>query len=190
MPRVKHDLTRAQRNNLKKLATYLESLPEDYEHFEMDIFISQPDVCGSDEPEFAKYARENGGVAQHGCGTVACAVGHGPAAGVLFRPSDMGNAIRWIHDKGYVSFKVPVWDRYSNRFCNEDTALWSWLFGGQWSDFDNHHWGAAARIRYVLAGKPLPEHWGSRFSEIQDGDVELYADFRVSEPVPLEKEAA
>lgn len=40
-------------------------------------------------------------------------------------------------------------------------------------DGDNHHYGAAARIRYVLAGKPLPE-----VIYFKPATVKLYKEYR------------
>lgn len=51
------------RQNLTRLADYLDSLPPDYAHFDMRVF-------------------GNG----HPCQTSACAAGHGPAAGIPFPP--------------------------------------------------------------------------------------------------------
>lgn len=135
-------LTRSQRANLRKLADYLESLPEDYRHFDMH------DYMGNDASAAAlEYARKNGGVEQ--CGTVACAVGHGPAAGILFRPSDF--------TRNWDGTPALSWGSYSRRFTPRgyDEPEFDWAFGSYWRSLDNHHWGAAARIRYLLKhGKP------------------------------------
>lgn len=150
-------LTRAQRRNLDKLATYLESLPRDYRHFHMEEYLRQR-ARASDEA-VTEYARHNGGVAQ--CGTVACAVGHGPAAGILFRRDELDE---------YGGALFPDWSVYSERFVPR-AELWArcepefdWAFGSAWSSADNHHWGAAARIRYLLkhGGPPEGFRWPSR----------------------------
>lgn len=141
------NFTRAQKANLKKLATYLEALPEDYTHFDMEGFTSL------DAEDEAKYARENGGLDKYPCGTVACAVGHGPSAGVPFRKGkDFYTGIfRFCQDT-----PEPDWDVYSTRFAPADTQVWIFLFGCVWSGIDNTHRGAAARIRYILDGNSLP----------------------------------
>lgn len=140
-------LTRAQRANLRKLADYLESLPEDYEHFDMGSFIDSK----GDDDALISYARKNGGV--HLCGTTACAVGHGPAAGILFRPSDFEE----LYGRTLLN-----WEAYYNRFT--PIASFHWAFGDTWESVDNHHWGAAARIRYLLKhGKP-PEDFDDEAS--------------------------
>ncbi|WOF44329.1 hypothetical protein KNJ79_05200 [Sphingopyxis indica] len=156
------------RERLDKLATYLESLPEDYQHFEMSGYLFALDE-EANEAE-AHYAQHNGGVPS--CGTAACAVGHGPAAGILM-PECL------ITESPHVSGKFYVdWDDYSLLFTGEDcsnTPLWEWLFGGSWSYIDNHHRGAAARIRYVLAGREIP--FGP-YDLPAERHLELYKEFR------------
>lgn len=135
-------LTDKQRKNCETLADYLESLPEGYAHFEMRKFLTDFDHEAS-----LKYVRENGGVAS--CGTAACAVGHGPAAGIFFRDAeilDFGNRIITLD-----------WCAYSENFLPQDAPEWEWAFGGAWARADNHHYGAAARLRYILAGEAIPE---------------------------------
>lgn len=143
-------LTRTQRRNLGKLATYLEGLPRRYRHFEMLDFTGLPDS----DPEILRYVRENGGVAN--CGTVACAVGHGPAAGILFKPEEISQKL-WDRHLFFAD-----WNTYTERFVPNgqcgDVEFFDWAFGCEWSGCDNHHWGAAARIRYLLKhGKPPSE---------------------------------
>lgn len=139
------------RENLKKLANYLESLPEDYSHFDMRSFILKSryqDPAGywqarSDEVNYATM----GGLPEY-CGTAACAVGHGPAAGITLSSAYL-----------YGNNMVVDWARYSLACFTEEattnTALWSFLFGSKWVTIDNHHWGAAARIRYILDGNEV-----------------------------------
>lgn len=125
--------TLAQRKRLEKLATYLESLPEDYDHFTMNFF-----VLSRSQDEEVRYARENGGVAS--CGAVACAVGHGPAAGILV-------PLQFIRRNCFKRLYV-AWYEYAGYLAPEEA--YNWLFIDDWKDYDNHHWGAAARIRYYL----------------------------------------
>jgi len=146
------------RDNLAKLATYLESLPADYAAFGMMSYFTEArtEYAGHsswDEIEAhdrkwleseVKYARENGGVGQ--CGAVACAVGHGPSAGILFDSDDLF----------YASGK-PSWDNYTQaKFVDVDSQEFAWLFSGSWWRVDNTPRGAAARIRYLLDGKEIP----------------------------------
>lgn len=78
----------------------------------------------------------------HACGTVGCAVGHGPAAGLRVPP------------------KCNDWEDY----CNRKFGLhwggdeWRWCFSGSWCNTDNTPQGAAARI-YWLLDNGLPSDW-------------------------------
>lgn len=162
-------LTKAQRARLDKLATYLEKLPADYEAFHMgDFFGLDPD----DEATI-RYARRNGGVPA--CGTVACAVGHGPAAGILVAP-------RFIRQGGV------HWRQYSEQFVSESSDAngpWDWCFGGEWTSCDDGHLGAAGRIRYLLAEGEPPQSFGENGA--LDCHVALYAPYRI--PALLAKSA-
>jgi len=115
------------RENLEKLASYLEELPEDYNHFGMDWYFTIDDNW---------YFPEK--ATNFTCGTVACAVGHGPAAGL----------------PGY---KGEDWDSYSERVFQLPYLEWCWCFSGHWSEVDNTPHGAAKRIRYLMA-HGLPEN--------------------------------
>lgn len=164
-------LSAKRRENLTKLADYLDTLPEDYQHFTMSTFI---DNEGEMEP-INQYAEKNGGVGE--CGAVACAIGHGPAAGILF-PRRRSNSPLWYYSLLSRQF-TPHWEAYSARFliCEEKyPAEWEWCFGADWSNTDNHPWGAAARIRYLLAGKDIPEAFDSDWAGPEE--VQLYSEFR------------
>ena len=143
--------------NCERLAAYLESLPEGYSNFDMSDFILN---TGNLEDQI-DYAKNNGGV--HKCGTAACAVGHGPAAGILF-PEDKKY---WVPHTG-----APAWFTYSQLFINNShgarsIALWSWCFGGDWSLCDDTPHGAAKRLRYLIANlhkrEPIPLYDGRQF---------------------------
>ena len=148
-------LTTDQRRNLDTLATYLENLPEDYTDFNMNYYFfeagrSEEDAfIDSHTSEFAKieakYARENGGVGK--CGAVACAVGHGPSAGILFDEFD------FAHNNP----EKPEWGIYVEKFCTNGSLEWEFMFSGVWSLYDNTPHGAAKRIRYLLAHYQLPD---------------------------------
>jgi hypothetical protein len=127
-----------KRENLKKLADYLSALPLDYEHFNMISFMEG--VHTSVERE---YALHNGGVGA--CGAVACAVGHGPTAGILFTEEFIseGGGVMWP-EYTYANFIV------GRRFSPEAANAFSWMFGGRWAPYDNTPHGAAARIYYYL----------------------------------------
>lgn len=128
-------LSDAQRNNLSTLASYLERLPSNYKHFDMETF-----AYSEEHEEVPTSEIQNG---KFSCGTVACAVGHGPAAGITFCPSD-------LEPNGY-----PGWLKYSERFVPSGSPEWIWCFSDEWAEFDNTPRGAAARIRHLLAGKRI-----------------------------------
>ncbi len=65
------------------------------------------------------------------CGSVGCAVGHGPYAGIPKQYSE-------------------DWDVYSNRVFIDRGMSSEWCFGLFWKNIDNSAQGAAKRIRYLL----------------------------------------
>lgn len=153
--------------NLDKLATYLEQLPVDYKHFDMEGYYDKDHQLTREQA--LDYALNNGGVDKFDCGTVACAVGHGPAAGILLTLNET------------TIFGAPDWDRYSKRFA--DGGDFEWLFSSYWADMDNTHRGAAARIRYLLAGNEIPDY--RDFPEPEDVEdvaalLTTYAEYLVS----------
>ena len=111
------------RANLEKLAAYLESIPTDYEHFSMRSYL---EIDGAHI-----YMIDSSEELLRRCGTVACAVGHGPAAGIASLPYEN-------------------WDCYSDRVFGLSHDEWSWCFSSQWSGIDDTPQGAAKRIRYML----------------------------------------
>lgn len=161
-------LTKAQRARLDKLATYLEGLPTRYKSFDMSQWID-----GLEDEALAKYARHNGGM----CGTVACAAGHGPAAGVLVPPR-----LVEIEDfAGQISAYVD-WEGYCELFVGDDLRPRAWVFNGSWAGVDNHHHGAAARIRYLLDHGSPPESFEAprlRGLNISRKFRALYAPYRI-----------
>ena len=132
-------ITSWQEKSLRKLAAYLMTLPADYPDFEMDDYIGRWDGISS---SYAHKAE---------CGTAACAVGHGPRAGIRPKPRE------W-------------WSNYSERFSGfeEHSPKWEWMFGSDWSEVDNTVHGAAKRIIYLLE-MGLPEN----AEEQRDGKAKL-----------------
>lgn len=121
MKYVHVNLTAEQRDNLAKLADYLESLPNNYAGFHMDRFMRYIDDAGySNQPYTATLGP---------CGSVGCAVGHGPAAGIDPVPNE-------------------DWLSYAYRVFGADT--FDWCFAGSWAFTDNTISGAVARIRHLL----------------------------------------
>lgn len=124
-------MKKKHKDNLLKLATYLETLPDDYGHFNMSEYMENIDgyyVCITlqNKPD---------------CGTVACAVGHGPAAGIRV-------------------YGDTSWGDYAERvFGYMTTDAFEYMFGSSWSDYDNTPKGAAARIRTYVALGHAPNDW-------------------------------
>jgi hypothetical protein len=118
-----------RRGNLLKLAEYLEHLPPERE-FDMSTFADRYDLI----PFTLSVAH------RLECGTIGCAVGHGPCAGIDPEPGE-------------------EWTCYSDRvFVEHGSDEWDWLFDMEWADVDNTPQGAAARIRYLLE-HGLPYDW-------------------------------
>lgn len=163
---MNYELTNKHRNRLMKLATYLDTLPKDYKEFDMDSYFANKDDDEKSALE-REYALHNGGVSK--CGTSACAVGHGPSAGILVPDH--------LIEKGWAGHWLIDWEAYSQKFCGRDMLLFNWMFGSYWSEVDNHHYGAAARIKYVLMDHDIPEYFRSS-SAATSADVKLYNQYR------------
>lgn len=111
--------------NLKKLANYLLTLPEDYAHFTMKYYHVKNGR--------ALYINEVGPIDRPN--TAACAVGHGFLAGI-----PIGNA--------------KSWEDYISNFCS-NSKEYIWLFAADWERIDNTPTGVSSRIFYMLdAGAP------------------------------------
>lgn len=148
------NITSEQRANLEVLASYLEGLPPDYQHFGMRSFLSHDGrwICLDKIDSICSP-----------CGTVACAVGHAPNAGIPISPYDEG------------------WTDYSERVFglpSEDDE-WEWCFSNHWADEDDTHYGAAARIRYLLANGAHPR--GYTFTANPAKFIEDYRPFLLAE---------
>ena len=131
-------MKKKHRDNLLKLADYLDALPADYKEFDMRDYNTLADAVHGARSLDPKRR-------QYGCGTVACALGHGPAAGV-----------RVYGDR--------CWDAYCKRVFgierHYDYEDFEYLFGSTWTLYDNTPHGAAARIRtYVELGGKAPDGW-------------------------------
>jgi len=115
------DLTDEQRANLATLAAYLLTLPADYLGFDMLDFAS-------DDADFAHVPA---------CGSVACAIGHGPKAGI-----EPFNGEDWFDytDRAFVM--------HDGDGANDDP--FQWCFGCSWHAVDNTPHGAAQRILCML----------------------------------------
>lgn len=167
-------LTEENRANLLKLATYLETLPDDHKEFDMRHFVDwQSNPLDSKADTAARLAYATGAQPLHECGTAACALGHGPAAGIPFTEK------YGLVQSGTVTY--PDWSKYSKAFVGnhnhrDHEAVWEFLFSSLWEDHDNQPRGAAGRIRYLLDGNQIPE-------DIDDKnafDIELYENYVIS----------
>ncbi|WOF44320.1 hypothetical protein KNJ79_05155 [Sphingopyxis indica] len=117
------------RDNLSKLADYLLRLPTDYHDFDMGTFCKLPGT-----------EREFGPGDAHPCGSVGCALGHGPRAGI--HPG--------IGDDAWPDYCE---NQFGMRWFSDAAE---WCFSGAWSMIDDTPHGAGLRIRWMLEGKPIP----------------------------------
>lgn len=119
--------TAKQRANLAKLADFLATLPRDYGQFSMATYYENGwDDVGLDVVTMGRAIP---------CGSSACAIGHGPMAGIRKHSSDKDE-----------------WHKYSRRVFGtslHDTTEGSHMFGTHNSDCPK---AAAKRIREVLNG--------------------------------------
>lgn len=115
------------KENLLKLAKFLDELPEDYEHFDMNTWLA------SDTNEL--WPDEIEGVDIKACGYAACAIGHAPQA-LGLTPEQT-----WSH---------PTWDAFVEAYFDIDYRESEWMFGCDWKEVDNTPQGVAKRIRYFL----------------------------------------
>ena len=136
-----YELTNEQRANLKKLADYL-ATGKTAMQFGMMIFCASDDV----DDNLIDHASD------YKCGTVGCAVGHGPYAGIQPKFGE-------------------DWLAYSERvFTGDDDDLWMWLFDASWTRVDNTAIGVAKRIYWFLNGENTPGYNATRL--IQAGDYD------------------
>ena len=133
------------RKNLRKLANYLINLPVDYKYFDMRFFKIDKETkdeieIGGQHDDFLSQTQIQPREVNV-CNTVACALGHGPSAGI--KPSDKD---------------VTWWDYGHNHFLNNGSPEWDWCFGYDWVEVDNTPQGAGKRIIYLLENG-LPKYW-------------------------------
>lgn len=141
-----------QRQNLARLALYVQSLPSDYAGFQMSYFVANG---GVDSVSQKVRKAEN-----LGCGTCACFAGHGPICGID-------------------PIKNETWGKYLERcFGTEYTVYgaggnYDWLFHEGWP---NSTAEAAKRAAWLLEGLDLPDspRDASEDEGAQDGDYEMY----------------
>lgn len=170
-------------HNMTKLGSYLYSLPRNYKDFEMSQFARVQDyeklakafnLDFDDSYDFISSPitsketdiESNANVIPLNCGTAACAVGHGPNAGIKPKKGE-----EW----GDYSYRTLI-DSVSDCEHVDGNIAWEWCFSGEWSEYDNHHWGAARRINYLIKHKRVPGWFNVEFYF----DVKHYINFKKS----------
>lgn len=124
-----------ERGNLTKLALFL--LRAKNLHFDMTRYVNLYSNTPYALLERSDPSSDSLKVAEYPCGTVACAVGHGPMAGI--KP-----------------LLGEDWSFYGMRVFTSDMYAYNFMFGGTWSGWDNTPKGAALRIIYFLTyGYPI-----------------------------------
>ncbi len=80
------------------------------------------------------------------CGTVACALGHGPAIKGLELKSEHLTVHPWM-----------VWNKYCEDTFNLNffSLNWRWLFDVSWENLDNTRAGFVKRVLWLLDGKDI-----------------------------------
>lgn len=135
MEHYKIDITQEQRDNLKKLADYLLSGNLRAE-FDMENFSESHQHPDSKT-----------------CGSVGCAVGHGPYAGIM-------------------KDEYETWNSYSSRVfgcgvISTNHMLFTWCFDSDWKVVDNTSKGAAKRVLYVLKNGVPVNYLGQLYDDIK-----------------------
>jgi len=120
------ELPEAYRQNLRRLAYYLSEFHE-------------TPSCRFDMTEFDEDRnRHFSGGPVLDCGSVGCAIGHGPYAGITKRSNE-----------SWFDYTTRVFLPWSNEYKLSSIA-WGWCFSEAWAGTDNSPGGAAARISWLL----------------------------------------
>lgn len=145
-------LTDLHRANLKKLADYLMTLPEDYANFDMASYFCEDGFA--DE----KMLIEGSSINQ--CGTSACAVGHAQDAGLTLTVDMTDCTVNWRQTS------IDLFGLSSSL----SYGGWNWCFAAEWETTDNSPQGAAKRIYWFLdKGLPTPED----VEDMHEGELAL-----------------
>lgn len=115
------------RTNLIKLANYFS------QHKKLKADFDMHEYC-----EYSHF------IMSTNCGSIGCAIGHGPYAGI---------------DK----YANEYWREYSERVFGIDicSRLWDFLFSSAWTDVDNTKIGVVRRINYVLKNGHIPDDFNT-----------------------------
>ncbi|UTS52090.1 hypothetical protein [Synechococcus phage BUCT-ZZ01] len=111
--------------NLLKLAKFLSNLPDDYKCFDMSTYFFDSELR-EDRPQI---------VDEH---CIACALGHGPTAGI-----------------GPDKVTMGAWMRYADTYFSKSPVMRRWIFSPVWARIDNTPKGAAQRILYAIKNGPI-----------------------------------
>jgi hypothetical protein len=142
-------ITTEQEANLRKGAAYLLAGQTAME-FDMSTYISTDSEHWDDDDYTEDPIPFN-----HKCGSIGCALGHFPDAGVE-------------------PLKEENWDDYADRVTGLNNLCWMWCFDVVWAQLDNTPQGAAKRILWLL-DKGLPINYICQMS----GDEPLcYTDYQ------------
>lgn len=123
--------------NLSILADHLNTVKQF--KFHMGAFMLDDDRCEVNP-------------SRHDCGTVACAIGHGPWAGLPVE-----------NDRS--------WFDYSERVFGISNWAWNWCFAADWRGVDNTPAGAAKRILHLIK-HGLPDDF---FSQMRGRSPYIFA---------------
>lgn len=149
--------SRTQLKNLETLATFLE---QNYSslNFNMRGFmiVDRRQIVFPPSPDDIK---------NNNCYTVACAVGHGPLAGITAKSHE-----NWFDYASRAFFGETKF--YDSVNINRNW-YWTWLFSDIWTKYDNTALGAAARIRYFL------DHQNNIAQYFDSFDRDLYEEYLV-----------
>jgi hypothetical protein len=146
---IKFNPREVVKRDLLVLANYLESLSENYEHFNMGVYLGvscvhlsedeRADIGGFSKIDHKVY-KEITGFSEYttpekffSCDTVACVIGHTKL--LQLEGIDTAEA-SWTDLRDYLS------DNYAR--------VDKWMFDPDWDKVDNSPKGAAKRIRYAL----------------------------------------
>jgi hypothetical protein len=141
---IKHILSASQvqeRKNLQILADGLMTLPENYHNFGMASYVcavKSSYTLPVPEEALKQYVL---GTTQLPCGTVACAVGHGPTFGLFM-------TTREADDEDWEDYTLRVFGSFPEEY------VYTRLFDGRWASWDNTVVGAAKRIYKLLTEEP------------------------------------
>ncbi len=117
------EITEEQFSNLLKLANYLEDTANLKAKFSMDQYTDHQD----DYDEDFKIK----------CGSVGCAIGHGPYAGIIKH-----------EDEDWYDYSRRVFTNATSQL--KEDSIFTWVFHPKWKNTDNTSIGAAKRIKWFL----------------------------------------